>query len=161
MNDWQLIPKTGISLGKTQVTFNDSWQDVCQKLNLKQTHGVFKEYHISGLILENILGTTASMSFEFQFGSLFEIQFFHGNLFFEDIKFIDSEIEDVIQQLTNRGIKILYDYVEFNYISPELQIYFCTGEAVGGEGTDVQYVGIVNDEYELTPEIKEVTSPVV
>ncbi|CAN1212433.1 hypothetical protein TUMEXPCC7403_19660 [Tumidithrix helvetica PCC 7403] len=161
MNIWQLIPKTGISLGEIQITFNDSWQDVCQKLNLKQAHGVLKEHHINGWFLDNILETGASIRFQFEQNSLSEILFCNGSLFFEDINFIGSEIEDVIQQLTNRGIKIFYDYVEFNYISPELQIYFCTGEAVGGEGTDVQYVGIVNDECELTPEIKQVTSPVV
>jgi hypothetical protein len=162
MNNWQLIPKAGISLGEIQITVIDSWQNVCQKLSLKQTHGVLEEYHICGRFLDNILETGASIRFQFEQDSLSEILFCGGNLFFEDINFIGSEIEDVIQKLTNRGIKILYDYVEFNYICPELQIYFCTGEGVGGEGTDVQYVGIFNEEeWELTSEIKEVTSPVI
>jgi hypothetical protein len=161
MNNWQLIPKAGISLGKTQVTFNDSWQDVCQKLNLKETHDVLKEHHISGPILENILETTASMSFEFQFGSLFEIIFFDGNLFFDDINFIDSEIEDVISGLRTKEIIILYDSSMLTYICPDLGIYFATAHSVGGDGNKVVHVGILDDEWELTPNVQEVTSSVV
>jgi hypothetical protein len=89
------------------------------------------------------------------------ILFLDGNLSFEDINFIGSEIEDVIQGLRKRGIKILYDDVESNYICPELQIYFFTSESVGGEGTGVQGVGVGAEKWELTPDIYEVTSPVV
>jgi hypothetical protein len=161
MNNWQLIPKAGISLGEIQITVIDSWQDVCQKLNLKQTHGVLEERHINGRVLDNILETGAGMRFQFEQDSLSEVLFFDGNLFFEDINFIDSEIEDVISGLRMKEVTILYDSSMLTYICPDLGIYFAPSESVGGEGTKVVHVGISDEEWELTPNVQEVTSPVV
>jgi hypothetical protein len=160
MNNWQIIPKRGISLGEIQVTFDDSWQDVCQKLNLEETHGVFELHDICGPVLDNILNTKAAMRFEFQQNLLFEILFLYGNLFFDDINFINCEIEDVISSLRNTDITILYHSSERTYICPSLGINFGTAESSGGDGTKVHDVGISICPWELDRFVQEVTSPV-
>ena len=160
MNNWQIIPKRGISLGEIQVTFDDSWQDVCQKLNLEETHGVFELHDICGPVLDNILNTKAAMRFEFQQNLLFEILFLYGNLFFDDINFINCEIEDVLSALRSKGITILYDSSELTYICPSLRIYFATHRSVGGDGTEVCHVGICKFEWGSNIYVQEVTSPV-
>ena len=54
-----------------------------------------------------------------------------------------------------------FDDGEGNYICLELRIYFFTHELDGGDGTEVKGVGIYSVEWELTPKIYEVTSPVI
>jgi hypothetical protein len=159
MNDWQIMPKRGISLGEMRVTFEDSWQDICQKLNLGKTHNVFELHHIGGCVLNNILNSGASIRFEFQQGLLFEILFFDGNLFFDDVNFINCEIEDVLSNLRSKGITILYDSSELAYICPSLRIYFGTHSSVGGDGTEVCHVGICKLD-QTTVYLQEVTNPV-
>jgi hypothetical protein len=153
--NWQLIPKSGISLGQINITFNDSWQDVCQKLHLQNTHKVIGD--VANKIIDNILGTEASIKFNFN-ESLSEIIFFYGNIYYEDIQLIGSDGDIVIQQLINRDMKVFYDST-LAYICPELSIYFSINEDIGTEGTEINHIGIYPslDTWVLSPKVYEVT----
>jgi hypothetical protein len=155
-NNWLLIPKLGISLGGIRITFEDQYFDVIKKLNLEKTHGI-TDLSGFGLILDNILSTRASIRFQF-IDSLFNIEFFGGNLFFEDLNLLNSDIRIVITTLISKGYKLLYDDAVPAYISEELGIYFCSSENVGGDGTDVCYVGISSLGWGESKFIEEVTA---